>query len=213
MENFKKNIQEKYIEYLSEYQRKPNSVYSFVKGIGIEEKQFYEYYNSFEDIDNSIWKKLIESTLEAIQKEEVWQQYSVREKMLSYCYTLIEQLKIHRTYYKVVAEYTSPSLFYKRPAPLEAMKEAFSSFASDMVLEGMDSGEMVNRPYFSDKYTDGLWLLNVFVIKFWLSDSSTGFEKSDAAIEKSVNLYFDVLAKTPLDSAFDFAKFMFQNRC
>jgi hypothetical protein len=48
-----------------------------------------------------------------------------------------------------------------------------------------------------------------FVIGFWIKDNSQGFEKTDAAIEKAVNLSFDLLGKNIADSAFDFAKFVF----
>ena len=47
---------------------------------------------------------------------------------------------------------------------------------------------------------------------FWKEDNSPGFEKTDAAIEKSVNLAFDLIGKGAVDSAIDFAKFMYQNK-
>jgi hypothetical protein len=37
------------------------------------------------------------------------------------------------------------------------------------------------------------------------------FEKTDAAIEKSVNLAFDLIGKGILDNALDFGKFLYQN--
>jgi hypothetical protein len=49
-----------------------------------------------------------------------------------------------------------------------------------------------------------------FLLLFWRDDESAGFEKTDAAIEKSVNLAFDLIGKGAVDSAFDFAKFLYQ---
>jgi hypothetical protein len=51
-----------------------------------------------------------------------------------------------------------------------------------------------------------------FVIHFWKQDDSAGFEKTDAVIEKSVNLAFDLISKGAVDSAIDFAKFMYQTK-
>jgi hypothetical protein len=53
-------------------------------------------------------------------------------------------------------------------------------------------------------------------VLFWwfyvLKDDSKDFEKTDAAIEKSVQLSFELIGKGVLDVAIDFGKFLFQNR-
>ncbi|MFN9518224.1 MAG: TetR/AcrR family transcriptional regulator, partial [Bacteroidota bacterium] len=57
-----------------------------------------------------------------------------------------------------------------------------------------------------------LWANLLFVMGFWLKDSSNAFEKTDEAIERSVNLAFDLMGRSPLDSMIEFGKFLFQNR-
>jgi hypothetical protein len=52
----------------------------------------------------------------------------------------------------------------------------------------------------------------LFLLKFWMDDDSAGFEKTDMAIEKSVNTIFDVFDNTPLDAVFDFGKFLWKER-
>ena len=65
----------------------------------------------------------------------------------------------------------------------------------------------------TDRYDEALWLQVMFVFRFWLKDDSPGFwKKTDAAIEKSVNLAFDLMGKSAVDSFVDFAKFLFQSR-
>jgi len=49
-------------------------------------------------------------------------------------------------------------------------------------------------------------------MKFWMDDDSAGFEKTDMAIEKSVNTIFDVFDNTPLDAVLDFGKFLWKER-
>jgi hypothetical protein len=49
-----------------------------------------------------------------------------------------------------------------------------------------------------------------FVLMFWVKDESAEFEKTDEAIEKSVNLAFDLMGKGVVDNVFEFGKFLFQ---
>ena len=50
-----------------------------------------------------------------------------------------------------------------------------------------------------------------FILNFWAKDSSAGFEKTDEAIEKGVNVTFDLFEKSALDSILDYGKFMMNN--
>ena len=45
-----------------------------------------------------------------------------------------------------------------------------------------------------------------------MDDHSPQFEKTDVAIEKSVNTVFDVFDNTPLERVLDFGKFLFKER-
>ena len=55
-----------------------------------------------------------------------------------------------------------------------------------------------------------MWTQFLLVHQYWLKDKSKGFEKTDAFIEKSTHLVFDLLGQSALDSALDLAKFIFQ---
>ena len=48
--------------------------------------------------------------------------------------------------------------------------------------------------------------------RVWANDDSKDYQITDAAIEKSVNLLFELMRKGPLDVAIEFAKFMYQNK-
>ena len=45
-----------------------------------------------------------------------------------------------------------------------------------------------------------------------MNDDSPAFEKTDAAIEKSVNTAFDVFDNTPLESIIDLGKFLWKEQ-
>jgi len=52
----------------------------------------------------------------------------------------------------------------------------------------------------------------LFLLQFWINDSSAGFEKTDAAIEKSVKTVFDLFDTNTIDSVIDFGKFLWKER-
>jgi hypothetical protein len=81
-----------------------------------------------------------------------------------------------------------------------------------VLSSGKDTGEVASRPYVDKKYPQLFWLHMGFILMFWKDDSSSGFENTDAAIEKSVNLAFDLIGKGTVDSVIDFAKFLYQTK-
>lgn len=59
---------------------------------------------------------------------------------------------------------------------------------------------------------ESYWIQLLMTLKFWLDDSSAGFEKTDIFIEKSVNTSFDLMDITPFKSAIDFGKFLLKEK-
>jgi hypothetical protein len=98
------------------------------------------------------------------------------------------------------------------PDFLKTFKKTFIAFIESQLTEGKSSGDVAKRPYLDKGYPELFWLHVAFLFNFWVKDDSTGFEQTDAAIEKSVNLAFDLIGKGPVDSALDFLKFIYQTR-
>ena len=134
------------------------------------------------------------------------------KKCFFFYFTLAEMLKSYRSY-----------ILFKRgderlikaaldTADLKKFKEKFEEWMKGIVEEGIEKEEIADRPRLTDQYFRVFWIHFLFILEFWIKDDSRGFEKTDAAIEKSVNLAFELIGKGPLDSAIDFAKFIFQNQ-
>ncbi|MEL6538339.1 MAG: TetR family transcriptional regulator C-terminal domain-containing protein [Bacteroidota bacterium] len=202
-------IRQEFITYVLEHGRKPASIYKFAKSIDLTESEFYNYYTSFEHLEQGIWEAIFTDTNEAIRSEEVWTSYSVREKLLAFFYTLVEVMKRNRSYILVSMGKPKPNW---TPTQLKKFKEHFKEFAMELISEGIETQEVVNRPYLTERYHEALWGQALFLINYWVGDDSAGFERTDAAIEKAVNLGLDLLGKGIVDSVVDFAKFMFQSR-
>lgn len=203
------DFQNAYINHLLEHGTEPSSVFKFAKDLGTEEQDFYTHFNSFKVLERSIWEGWCKQTIADIRKDDAYMGYSVREKLLAFYYTWIQALGQNRSYALMrLGEIRHGDL---NPYFLAGLKESFGDFINDLMMEGKDTSEVAERP-FSMHYSKAFWLHFLFIQKFWLNDESKGFEKTDAAIEKSVNLAFDLVGKGALDSMLDFGKFLFQNR-
>ena len=204
------NIRKGYVGWLLEHGRRPVSVYQLAKALGMEEAEFYEYYNSFEVLERDIWRQFYRQTLSRLHADEVYATYSVREKLLAFYYTFLEVLKAQRSFVLLRLDPARPARAVA--GELEYLRADFRGYVRELVREGEETQEVAQRPYLTDRYPEAFWNQLLFVLRFWRNDASLRFEKTDAAIEKAVTLSFDVIGRNTLDSAFDFARFLLQNR-
>lgn len=221
-------IRKAYTEYVLENGRQPNSVFQFAKKLKLTEADFYTHYTSFDAIEADVWLAFFDEARATVNADETYQGYSVREKLLAFYYTWIELLKAQRSF----VVYSYGRLRAERaaaPGPIaraamrsgengsksrvfEPFKDAFFDYARDLLAEGRESKEVEPRPFVTDRYPNALWTQTLYLLDFWVRDVSKNFEKTDTAIEKSVNTAFDLIGRSPLDTLFDFAKFMYQNK-
>lgn len=211
-ENKPNKIKETYIDYLLEHGKQPPSVYQFAKNLKMKEGAFYEYYNSFGAIEKEIWKGFFEEAVNRIQSESVYNEYSVREKLLAFYYTWIEILKDNRSYVTLTVRAGKKDFRPLHLEVLEAFKVEFYDFVNELISEGKETNEIVDRLLISNNYDEGLWQQLLFVLNFWTKDDSKNFEQTDVAIEKAVNFSFDIMGRGALDTAVDLARFLFQRR-
>ncbi|WPR73637.1 TetR family transcriptional regulator C-terminal domain-containing protein [Algoriphagus sp. NG3] len=209
--DYRKLILEGFKNHVLEHGDLPKSVFKFAKDLKMKEEDFYTYFTSFESIKSTILVDIFDETLAQIEAQGVFEGYSAREKFLGFLYTWIEVLKKNRSYLLSLYESKAKSLV-TFPKEAAEFKEKFKAFANEILLEGKETTEIAERPYITDKYDEALWMQVGFVFRYWLEDRSPRFEKTDAAIEKSVNLGFDLMGKSALDSFLDFAKFMYQSK-
>lgn len=202
-------IQAAYIDYVLTEGHEPKSVYVFAKQNNMTEEEFYRFFGSFEAVEQNIWADLAKKTITEIKTQEVWPQYSSREKALSFFYSFFELLKSKRSF-AVYSLKNHPSTL-SSPRVLDDLKEIFENFADDILKQGLESNELADRKFFSKRYKDALWIQFGFVLNFWLNDNSTGFEKTDEAIEKGVNVTFDLFQRSPIDNLFEYGKFLAKN--
>jgi hypothetical protein len=203
-------IKSAYIETVLTQGARPVSVYKFCLDLGIKEEEFYNVFGSFEGLENQIWKGFISTTVNRLKSDKAYHTFITREKILAFYFTLLEELKANRSY--VIFQLDNSRKLELIPEFIKGFKAEFEAFFESTLNNGKGSGEIANRPVLDKRYPQLFWLHMGFVLLFWKQDSSPGFEKTDAAIEKSVNLAFDLIGKGAVDSAIDFAKFLYQNK-
>jgi len=204
------SIKSAYIEHLLTEGKRPVSVFKYCLDSGIKEDDFYDRFGSFDGLEKYIWKGFIDKTINRLKADKTFSEFVVREKILAFYYTLLEELKSNRSY--VIFQLTHSPKPEFVPEYIKGFKATFESFFEGLVNEGKASGEIANRPLLDKRYPTLFWLHMGFLILFWKEDESPAFEKTDAAIEKSVNLAFDLIGKGAVDSFIDFAKFLYQTK-
>ncbi|MGB5942333.1 MAG: TetR family transcriptional regulator C-terminal domain-containing protein [Leeuwenhoekiella sp.] len=197
-----------YMDYVLEHGKRPASVYKFCKDNRFEEGEFYKHFGSFQGIREQIWVAFYDNTHKVLTKDKNYTSYPNREKMLSFFYTFFELLTANRSYVLFTLGEHRNAL--KSMGQLRELRLKVRAFASELIEEGNEQkgNRLAKNPV--SIFSEGAWLQTVFLLKYWMDDNSAGFEKTDVAIEKSVNAIFDVFNTTPLDSLLDFGKFLFK---
>lgn len=206
----KKDIREAYIKFWLENGKRPVSVYTFVQQLGIPEAGFYDHYSSFDAVEKDIWRAIFEETLEKLKADETYRSYGVREKLLAFYFLWVQELRGNRSYILLQRDrYLVPGTHLDR---LETFRIAFYDYIRELIKEGYQTGEVKERKFISDQYVHGFWAQALFVLRYWIKDDSERFEMTDAAIEKAVNLSFQLISSGTLDSILDFGKFVFARK-
>jgi hypothetical protein len=203
-------IKSAYQDHLLRSGSRPASVYKFCLDIDIKEEDFYNFFGSFDAVERQIWNGFIQKTISRLKADEAFGLFTAREQILSFYFALIEELRSHRSF--ILLQLTDIRQTDVAPPFLKDFRSSFEKFMGEILNAGKGKGEIANRPWLDERYPGLFWLHMIFILRFWRNDDSAGFEKTDAAIEKSVNLAFDLISKGAVDTAFDFGKFLFQNR-
>lgn len=202
-------IKDAYVDYVLTHDEEPKSVYAFAKKLKITETAFYDQFTSFASIEKHIWVDATVETITAIKQQTVWMEFSSREKLLSFFYSYLENLKSERSF--IVYSLKKTDIKFSTPKALSGVKPIFEHFAEEIINEGLETGELADRKFFAKRYKDALWVQFIFILNFWINDSSEGFEKTDEAVEKGINVTFDLFQRSPIDSLLEYGKFLSRN--
>lgn len=206
----KDSIISMFMDYVLEHEQFPKTVYKFCKENAIKESDFYLYFGSIETLKKGIWNVFYENTVNVIHKNAEYNGFTNRDKMLTFFYTFFEVLTLNRSYVLFVMEYSNSPL--KNLEQLKGLRKNVKDFAKSLISDGNQEKNLKITKHNPQLFSEGAWLQTLFLLNFWKSDESASFEKTDVAIEKSVNTIFDVFDNTPLENILDFGKFLYKEK-
>ncbi len=199
-----------YMDYAMENEVIPKSIFKFCKTTGIPESEFYHHFGSLEALRKGIWIKFYNNTSSLLKKNKEYDGFTNKDKMLVFFYSFFELLTLNRSY--VLFTLQNERGFLASLDQLKGLRKQIRSFASDLIEDSNTQKTLKITQYNPILFAEGAWLEFLFILKFWRDDESVDFEKTDMAIEKSINAIFDIFDHTPINNILDFGKFLFTEK-
>lgn len=199
-----------YMQAVLEHNKTPKNVFSFCKQQQLEETSFYAHFNSLDALRKAIWVKFFENAVATIEKEAAFADYSDKNKLLTLFFTLFEILTLNRSYVCFALVENKEGL--RNLKSLSEFRQHFKKYLAEVVITPNAQAIEKLSQASQTVYAEGAWIQFLFLLKFWLDDTSKGFEKTDILIEKSVNTVVDLADTKPLESLFDLGKFLWKEK-
>lgn len=199
-----------YMNQVLETGEAPKSIYKFCKEHKITEAEFYAQYSSFDHLQSKIWTTFHEHTLDLMEKQGR-EDMSPKEQLLTYFFTYFEMLTANRSYCLMVLN----KEHLIKSGNLDMLKElrhSIRSFAQELIAQGNENKSFKFLKHPENVFSEGVWFQFLFLLRYWVKDTSAGFEKTDVAIEKSVHTAFEIFETAPLESLIDFGKFLWKEQ-
>lgn len=203
-----KILLQKYLEYVLDNGSEPASILIFCNYAGCKTAEFKQYYHDLQALEESITTSILKEMHADLLQQENFLHYQFQEKLLAYFYTAVQALEPLREYY----------LFKQKKWKMDATqwkamlqaRTSFKEFIEPIFKQAEINAEIPARKFIDKLYADALWLNFGLIVQFWLKDKSKNYERTDAFIEKTVNLSAQLLAQNTLDQILDLGKFMMQ---
>jgi hypothetical protein len=199
-----------YMNYTLENNDKPKSVYNFTKLNNFSEAEFYNFFGTMESVEKEIFKMFLEKTVELLQKDQDYETYDMKSKMLSFYFTFFELLSANRSYVTMSLKQHHNEL--KNLMQLSSLRSSFKNYVAGIISDEYRIKQEKLQNFQEKAIQETSWIQLLLTLKFWLEDSSPAFEKTDLYIEKSIKATFELMNITPLDSLIDFGKFIFKEK-
>ena len=199
-----------YMTYRLENNEKPKSVYQFAKINGFDETEFYSFFGTIESVEKEIFKVFLDKTVELIQKDENYETYDMKSKMLTFYFTFFELLSANRSY--VVMSLKEHQNQLKNLMQLSSLRIGFKNYITEIISDEVRTQHEKFQNFQEKAIQETSWIQFLLTMKFWLDDESPAFEKTDLYIEKSVKATFELMNIAPIDSLIDFGKFIFKEK-
>ena len=181
------------------------SIPDLVRSTKLSATEIYQIFPNKKAILAYYYPAMVLQYWAMIDEIEDFEEYSISEKLSNFIYTIFDMMGekhtfVKATFNKCVFSKRNKSAFHEETTSL--LKEFLTTDANIAVSAGFFMGDF----YYKTLSTQFL-----FLIKFWLSDSSTDKERSLALADKLSALFEEIVYNKTLDKGFDLIKFMVGN--
>lgn len=203
-------IIELYTDYCLVHGTMPNSVYQFSKENQFEEATFYTFFASFEQLEEQYFVNMFDHTLEVMHGNPAYENYDSAQKLTTFYFTFFEIATANRSFVLYLLKQGKFPL--RNLLKLKLLRSRYLAFANEILenpvkIENQKAIDFQNRIL-----NEGAWVQFLSILSFWISDTSTQFEKTDIFIEKSVTASFDLVYNLPVQSLIDLGKFVWKEK-
>lgn len=140
-----------------------------------------------------------------IDEIDDFENYAIGEKFSNFIYTMFDLMTEKETFVKD----TFDNLVFKPGHRSDFFEETTSLFKEFLTTDGNIA---VSAAFFmGDLYYKFLSTQYLFLIKFWINDSSEGKERTLALADKLSSLFEELVYNKAVDKTFDLIKFIFGN--
>lgn len=204
-------IFELYSDYILNHGEIPKNIYRFAKDNEFKEKDFYDYFSSFEQIEKMMLVNLFDKSLELASEVNSSEEITSKEKLLNVYFIFFENMTMNRSLVLMILG--NDKLHSTKIS--NQLKEAHRDFIKTL---DFNDWEMIKKAkddvknFHEKAREETLWLHLVSAIEFWKKDTSPSFEKTDIFIEKTIDTGFELMDNEPLRKVVDLGKFLFKEK-
>lgn len=207
----KKQLMDKYGDMLLSTGERPANVHTFMKEIKFKEQDFYNYFSGFDALEAEYLVYFFNHSVKLLKKIDDYEQIAPKEKLLNLYYIFFENLTMNRSLILTILD----TDFNSRRKIFKPLRNQYSDYIQSLHIGNLG---------ISDKLPEGLrnqkekskkqafWAHFLSVIKFWKTDQSAGFEKTDLYIEKTIDTGFELVQNPVMDKFIDLGKFIWQEK-
>ena len=200
-----------YGNYLLTHGERPKNIFVFAKENHFDEKEFYQFFSSFEHLEKEILKHFFQKSLELSLEIEGYEDMNAKERLLNLYFIFFENLTMNRSLVLMILGKKNLSTLQK----LHELKSEHQKFIKTLDfndLEILEKAKDSIKNFNEKSREEALWLHFLSIIEFWQKDESQSFEKTDLFIEKTIDTGFEFLNNEPLKKIIDLGKFLWKEK-
>ena len=101
------------------------------------------------------WTAIFDKTIGICEQDDNYSNYSAREKMLAFTFTLLQSLQEDEAQFSSLIKQQRIPIFPNNA--LKQLKTLFFNYSDGLVFEGTNSGEIQARPLIANYYQQTIW--------------------------------------------------------